>query len=156
MYYSLKKKFGSKYLNPKLCRYEYGTKESIQSYDGLHRYLEKTEEFCDLNTSLKTSIPSENVHLVLYVLPLPPKRREDLFDFVFFNADKQQSPEDKLDKIKEYFEKRRSSGLLGIEDKLWKEIEKYRESSKFQRNEKPENKDFANEDKQARKLCIAA
>ena len=80
MYYSLKKEFDRKYLNPKLWKHEYGTKESIQSYDDLLRYLEKTKEFCDLDNSLKTSIPSENVHLVLYVLPLPPKRREDLFD----------------------------------------------------------------------------
>ena len=147
MYYSLKKEFDRKYLNPQLWKHEYGTKESIRSYDDLLRYLEKTEEFRDLDNSLKTSIPSDNVHLVLYVLPLPPKRREDLFDFVFINADKQQSPEDKLDKIKKYFEKRRSSGLLGLEDKLWKEIERYRESSKFQRNENTENQDIANEDK---------
>ena len=75
MYYSLKKEFDRKYLNPKLWMHEYGTKESIRSYDDLLRYLEKTEEFRDLDNSLKTSILSENVHFVLCVLPLPPKRR---------------------------------------------------------------------------------
>ena len=72
MYYSLKKEFDRKYLNLKLWKHEYGTKESIRSYDDLLRYLEKTEEFRDLDNSLKTSIPSDNVHLVLYVTRTMP------------------------------------------------------------------------------------
>ena len=141
MYYALKKEFDRKYLNPKLWRYNYGTKESIRSYDDLLRYLEKTEQFRDLDPSLRNSIATDNVHLVLYVLPLTRKLREDLIDNVIAGCVnfREQSHEDQLQKIKKYFEMKRRSGLQGLEDKMWKDIEEYRQSCKVERNEKIED-----------------
>lgn len=144
MYYSFKKEFDRKYLKPKLWRYEYGTKESIRSYDDLLRYLEKTEQFCDLDPSLRDSIATDNVHLVLDVLPLTRKFREDLIDHVIAgNVNfREQSHGDQLQKIKKYFEMKRRSGLLGLEDKMRRDIQEYRQAFKVERDEKIEDEDF--------------
>ena len=70
-YYELRNEFDRKYLNPAVWKHKYGTKESIRSYNNLLRYLEKTEEFRELDLSLSTDIPTDNVHLVLDMLPFP-------------------------------------------------------------------------------------
>ena len=116
-YYELRNEFDRKYLNPAVWKYKYGTKESIRSFNDLLRYLEKTEEFRELDLSLSTDIPTDNVHLVLDILPFPRKLREDLIDHVIAgNVNfREQSHQDQLQKIKSYFENKKRSGLIGLE-----------------------------------------
>ena len=81
MYYELRKEFVRKYLNPRAWKHEYGTKGSIQAYDVLLRYLEKTEELRDPDdSSFLQEIQSDNIRLVLNDLPFPPNRREEMHD----------------------------------------------------------------------------
>ena len=116
-YYEFRNEFDRKYLNPAVWKYKYGTKESIRSFNDLLRYLEKTEEFRELDLSLSTDIPTDNVHLVLDILPFPRKLREDLIDHVIAgNVNfREQSQQDQLQKIKSYFENKKRSGLIGLE-----------------------------------------
>ena len=126
-YYNMRKAFDRKFLNPKVWKYKYGTKRNIQCYDNLLRSLEKTEEFCDLDPSLSTSIQTDNINLILDDLPLPRKRREELHDYMLA-GNNNQNQEGKLKNIKNYFEKKKKCGFLVFEARCRKEIQKNRES----------------------------
>ena len=128
-YVKLRKEFDKKYLNPKAWDHEYDTKESVQAYHDLLRFLENTEAFRDLTESLSTDIPFDNVHLVLDDLPFTLKQREDLITYVAKGKPPKPSfysHEDKLCRIKEFCKMEKERGLWMLEMKAGIEIMDYR------------------------------
>ena len=96
----------------KVWNKKYGTREYIEAYDDVLAYIKKTEEFRDEDPILKTDIPIDNEHLVLRYLPLPMKIKEELIDYVNPRKVKQ---EEKLSRIKIFFEKKVKSGIRELE-----------------------------------------
>ena len=86
----------------------------VPSFDDLLRFLEKTDQLCDLDPSLHEDITTDNEHLVLADMPFPPKFRDELCNYVCGKVIHKQV--DFLWKAKEYFEKKKS-GQLGLDFK---------------------------------------
>ena len=114
-YYQLKEEFEGKYLNPKAWDFECDTKEIIQAYQDLLDYLEKTDQFRNVNRSLYNEIPTDNVNLVVSYLPFPPKRREELIEFLVSGNSSELCQEEELHKIKKFFEMKKRGSLVGFE-----------------------------------------
>ena len=131
-YNKLRKDFDRKYLNPKAWSYRCDSKELVQAYHDLIKYLEETEHFRCLTPSLRTDIPTDNINLVLHELPFPLKRREELIEFVVSgrSVGVDQSQEGELQKIKEYLEIKKRGALVGVERRSNKEIEDNRRAAK--------------------------
>ena len=111
-YYELKRKFQEHYLNPQAWNNGYGTREYIEAYHDMLVYMEKTEEFREEDPDLKNEIPVDNEHLVLRYLPLPVEIKEELNDFV---NPRKVKREEKLSRIKMFFEKKVKSGMAVLE-----------------------------------------
>ena len=111
-YYELKRKFQEHYLNPQAWNNGYGTREYIETYHDMLVYMEKTEEFREEDPDLKNEIPVDNEHLVLRYLPLPVEIKEELNDFV---NPRKVKREEKLSRIKMFFEKKVKSGMAVLE-----------------------------------------
>ena len=105
-YKRLKREFRRKYLNHKCW--------IVPSFDELLRFLEKTDQCCDLDPSLHEDITTDNEHLILADMPFPPKFRDELCNYVCGKVIHKQV--DLLWKAKEYFEKKKS-GQLGLDFK---------------------------------------
>ena len=114
-YYQLKEEFEGKYLNPKAWDFECDSKEIIQAYQDLLEYLEKTDQFRNVNRSLYNEIPTDNVNLVVSYLPFPPKRREELIEFLVSGNSSELCQEEELYKIKKFFEMKKRGSLVGLE-----------------------------------------
>ena len=112
-YYELKREFQEKYLNPRVWNQGYGTREDIEAYHGVLEYIEKTEEFREVeDLCLKNDIPTDNEHLVLRYLPLPMKVKKELYEII---NPRKQNQEERLSKIKKFFEKKVKSGITELE-----------------------------------------
>ena len=121
-YYKLQGEFRKIYVNPRAWNHEFGSRQSVQAYHDLLSYLDMTEQFREQCEVLSTAIPTDNIHLVLHDLPLPLNLREGLGDYIVAGRDRtvsvlEQSKEEKLRKIKEYFEMKKSIGLECLEDR---------------------------------------
>ena len=147
-YYKLQGEFRKIYLNPRAWNHEFGSRQSVQAYHDLLYYLEMTEQFREQCEVLSTAIPTDNIHLVLRDLPLPLQLREMLGDYIVANRDRtvsEQSKEEKLRKIKEYFEMKKSIGLDCLEDRCEEDarnvdVEKATKYDKKKSNEVKKNK----------------
>ena len=95
----LRGEFRRKYLNHKCWK--------VPSFDDLFRYLEKTDQLCELDPSLRKDVTANNIHLVLNDMPFP-KYPDELYDCVKVS----HSQVGILWKTKEYFEKKRSGLVL--------------------------------------------
>ena len=115
-YYKLKGDFRRIYLNPRAWNHKYGSRQSVQAYHDLLYYLEVTEEFRGENKALLTEILTDNIHLVFYDLPLPPKYREQLIEYVVAGK---PSQEEELCKIKEYLERKKRGNLNAFESRCY-------------------------------------
>ena len=63
-YNKLKEEFKGKYLNSEAWDHECDTKEIIQAYQDLLKYLEETDKLRYKSRSLNFQIPKENINLV--------------------------------------------------------------------------------------------
>ena len=107
-YCKLRGEFRRKYLNHKCWK--------VPSFDDLLRYLEKTDQLCDLDPSLRKDVTANNINLVLNDMPFP-KYPDELYDCVKVS----HSQVGILWKTKEYFEKKRS-GLFSLEQRCGQEL----------------------------------
>ena len=143
-YYELIEGFKRKYLNPKAWDYECDSKEIVQAYHDLLEFLEKTESFRNLSRSLKDDIPIDNINLVLDDLPLPPRRREELIEYVIADH---ASQEEQLFRIKEFFKMKKEGSLVGLERRTRMKIMNYRHAANDVHDEEDEFAEEGVEDK---------
>ena len=128
-YDKFRKEYDRKYLNPKAWDYEFNSKELVQAYHDLLQFLEGTESFGELDESLRTDIPVDNVHLVLDDLPLPLDQREELITHMVAGIPRKSpkpSHEDQVCMIKEFCKWKKERGLFDMEIKSGIEIMHYR------------------------------
>ena len=115
-YYKVKREFQERYLNPQVWNKGYGSREDIKAYHEVLVYIEKTEELRDEDLDLKTEIPTDIEHLVFRYLPLPVKIRQEMFEFV---NPRNLDQDERLERIKEFFEKMVKSGLSALQFNEW-------------------------------------
>ena len=125
-YLSLKKRFFSRFLDPKVWG-ELGSKELVIAISGLLEYLEETMNLADEFPNLLSDVIVDNKNLLLgRVLPFPAKLYEQLIGAAFGEEHQlvwQQSPRVILTRISSFLVRKKAASLAAYEHQVGLEVE---------------------------------